>query len=122
MRHAASPPTAPVNADTYLVVDNFGTLGMVYRETDIHLSNEKIVIADMLSGQFNSPERVVAFNTVDGWTRDVSEDIARQNANSVWESDLSKSALEFVERQLGENWASTYAIKTAGARLKVQSD
>jgi hypothetical protein len=30
-------------------------------------------------------------NTVDGWTRDVSEDIARQIANSVWESDLSKA-------------------------------
>jgi hypothetical protein len=108
MRHAASPPTAPVNADTYLVVDNFGSLGTVYRETDIYLANEKTVIADMLSGQFNSPERVVAFNTVDGWARDVSEDIARQIANSVWDaSDLSKSALEFVERQLGENWAMT---------------
>ena len=34
------------------------------------------IITDLLSGQFNDPIRVVAFNTLEHWSRDVSEDIA----------------------------------------------
>ena len=36
----------------------------------------KTVVADMLSGQYRHPLRVVAFNTAEGWARDVSADIA----------------------------------------------
>ena len=47
----------------------------MYRETDEVVEVEE-VIQDMLTGQFNKPVRVVAFNTTEGWARDVSEDIA----------------------------------------------
>jgi hypothetical protein len=30
----------------------------------------------MISGEYSDPLRVVAFNTVEGWSRDVSEEIA----------------------------------------------
>ena len=36
------------------------------------------VIADLLSGQFNDPIEVVAFNTLEHWTDDLSKDIARE--------------------------------------------
>jgi hypothetical protein len=107
MRHVSSPPTAPIDSDVYLVVDDFGALGNVYLETNTNMTDEKTVIADMLSGQFNSPVRVVAFNTAEGWARDVSEDIAKAVANAVrYESDLPEATREFVERQLGERWNS----------------
>jgi hypothetical protein len=31
-----------------------------------------------MSGQFNDPVRVVAFNTTERWSEDVSEDVARE--------------------------------------------
>ena len=103
MRNVESPPTAPVDSDVYLVIDDFVALGRAYLETDINKTDEKTVIADMLSGQFNGPLRVVAFNTAEGWARDVSEDIAKAVANSVrYESDLPEGTREFVERQLGK--------------------
>ena len=64
MRNVESPPTAPIDNDVYLVVDDFGDLGRAYLETDINKTDEKTVIADMLSGQFNGPVRV-AFNTAE---------------------------------------------------------
>jgi hypothetical protein len=44
---------------------------------------------------------VVAFNTVEGWSRDVTEDIARALLDrEAREGDLSESAKEFVEHML----------------------
>ena len=105
LRHVPSPPTAPLDSDVYLVVDDFGALGTAYLETDVNETDKKTVIADMLSGQFNKRVRVVAFNTAEGWARDVSEDIAKAVANSVrYETDLAEGTRQFVEQQLGERW------------------
>ena len=57
MRHVPSPPTAPIDSDVYLVIDDFGALGRAYRETDLNKTDEKTVITDMLNGQFNGPVR-----------------------------------------------------------------
>ena len=38
----------------------------------------KPIIADLLSGQFNDPVRVIAFNTLEHWSQDVSRDIAAE--------------------------------------------
>jgi hypothetical protein len=32
----------------------------------------------LISGQYNNPVRVIAFNTADRWAEDVSEDVARE--------------------------------------------
>jgi hypothetical protein len=68
----------PFGADqtVYLVIDRFGRLGSVYRETEVERADLETVIIDLMSGQFNDPIRVVAFNTLEHWSRDVSEDIA----------------------------------------------
>jgi hypothetical protein len=60
----------------YLVVDRFGGLGTVYRETEVERTDFETIIADLMSGQFNDPVRVVAFNTLEHWAQDVSKDIA----------------------------------------------
>jgi hypothetical protein len=68
----------PYGADqtAYLVIDRFGGLGTVYRETGIERTDLETVITDLMSGQFNNPVRVVAFNTLAHWAQDVSKDIA----------------------------------------------
>src|SRR3981189_3520345 len=60
----------------YLVIDRFGKLGSVYRETEVERADLETIIADLMSGQFNDPVRVVAFNTLEHWSEDVSKDIA----------------------------------------------
>jgi hypothetical protein len=72
-----TPRIVPYGADqtAYLVVDRFGS-GVVYRETEIERTDLDTIIADLLSGQFNDPVRIVAFNTLEHRTEDVSEYIA----------------------------------------------
>jgi hypothetical protein len=74
-----SPGTVPYGADqtVYLVIDRFST-GSVYRETEIERTDLETIIDDFMSGQFNDPVRVVAFNTLEHWSDDVSEDVARE--------------------------------------------
>ena len=68
----------PYGADqtVYLVIDSFPGLGTVYRETEIERTDLEIIIADLISGQFYDPVRVVAFNTLEHWSEDVTEYIA----------------------------------------------
>jgi hypothetical protein len=73
-----TPMIVPYGADqtVYLVVDRFGGLGTVYRETEVEKTDLETIITDLMSGQFNDPVRVVAFNTLEHWSEDVSEYIA----------------------------------------------
>jgi hypothetical protein len=59
-----------------LVLNDFGKLGRAYLETDEDQANLETVISNLLQGQYRLPKRVVAFNTSEGWARDVSEDVA----------------------------------------------
>ena len=50
---------------------------------------------------FNRPVRVIVFNTAEGWSRDVSENIAETLLErEASEGDLSQSARIFVGRVL----------------------
>ena len=73
-----TPSLVPYGADqtVFLVIDRFGGLSTVYRETEIERADLETIIADLMSGQFNDPIRVVAFNTLEHWSEDVSEYIA----------------------------------------------
>jgi hypothetical protein len=74
-----SPGTVPYGADetVYLVVDSFSN-GTVYRETEIEKADLETIVSDLLSGQYNSPVRIVAFNTLEHWSKDVSSDVAAE--------------------------------------------
>jgi hypothetical protein len=100
-QQAATPPLAHSRDGTvYLVLDDFGELGRAYRETDAAQAGPEDVIADLLSGQYRHPQRVVAFNTAEGWARDVSADIARQVLSCARElqQQLPAAVRAFVER------------------------
>jgi len=63
----------------YLVLDDFGDLGRVWRETDFETAADlETIISDMLKGEYANPLRIIGFNTVEGWSRDVSPDVANE--------------------------------------------
>jgi hypothetical protein len=77
-------PTAPIivpyGADqtVYIVVDSLGANGAVYREAEMERSDFETIIGDLLTGQFSDPVRVIAFNTLEHWSEEVSNDIATE--------------------------------------------
>ena len=70
-----TPSIIPSDNDqtVYLVAEDFGKLGRAWREADYEATDLETVIQDLLSGQYNNPIRVVAFNTDERWSEDVSE-------------------------------------------------
>ena len=89
----------------HIVLDDFGKAGRAYRETDEEDTTLGSVIDDLLTGQFNNPVRVVAFNTSEGWSRDVSDDVAREVVKRVAKRHrtLAVSSRQFVETYVDEN-------------------
>jgi hypothetical protein len=100
-----TPSIVPSGADqtVYLVVDNFGRLGTAYRETDIERTDLETVITDLLSGQYNDPVRVVAFNTLEHWAQDVSKDIALeiQSRCDIDGHDVPETLRDFIDNYAG---------------------
>jgi hypothetical protein len=76
----STPNIVPYGADqtVYVVVDSFGANGTVYRETEVERSDLETIIDDLLTGQFNDPLRVVAFNTLEHWSKEVTKDVAAE--------------------------------------------
>ena len=62
----------------YLVKDDYGKLDRCWRETGEDRTGCTAVVEDLLRGDFNDPVRVLAFNLPEGWSRDVSREIAAQ--------------------------------------------
>jgi hypothetical protein len=62
--------------DIYLVLDTFGDIGLAWRETGEADTQRAALVRDLLEGQYEDPVRIVAFNTAEGWSRDVTEDVA----------------------------------------------
>jgi hypothetical protein len=88
--------------DVYLVLDDFGgRIGSAWRETDAEAARLETVIADLLDGQYSSPVRVIAFNTAEGWSRDVSGNVAHELRRRCAEQarELPANLQDFVERQ-----------------------
>jgi hypothetical protein len=92
------------NDDTvYLVKDDLGELGAVWREAEALATDSETVISDLMSGEYKNPIRVIAFNTAEGWSEDVSEDIAREIRRrfDLQLSDVPSGLRDFVERHEG---------------------
>jgi hypothetical protein len=53
------------------------------------------MIRNLLEGQYKNPVRIVAFNTAEGWPRDVTTDIA----DDTWSMIESSQACDKQERR-----------------------
>jgi hypothetical protein len=96
-----SPSIAPhgPEQDTYLVLDDYGgRLGFAWRETDQDRADREALIRDLVEGEFSNPVRIVCFNTAEGWSRDVTVDIADELRRRYAElGEVPESVLEFME-------------------------
>ena len=52
--------------DIYLVMDDFGRHGRVWRETDVEQTDYETVVTDLLDGQYNNPIGIFCFNPFEG--------------------------------------------------------
>jgi hypothetical protein len=90
------------NETVYLVADDFGDLGRCWRETDLEQTNLETIISDLLKGEYANPIRVISFNTGEGWSRDVSGDVARElqsRCDRLW-NRIPANLEGFIERHL----------------------
>jgi hypothetical protein len=102
---ATSSLVPSFDVTVHIVLDDYGKAGRVYRETDEEDTTVGSVVEDLLTGQFNNPVRLVAFNTSEGWSRDVSEDIAREVLRRMAERGrpLAASSRQFVGTYVDED-------------------
>ena len=114
-----SPSIVPQSdyQDVYLVLDDFGgRLGRTWRETDEVHTDRATLITDLLVGEYSNPVRIVAFNTAEAWSRDVSEDIADELVQLIAAQDLEMppSLEDFIDRH-GGGWPAQLPLPLRGA-------
>jgi hypothetical protein len=108
MRKSSWTPSIVPRGDdqnVYLVVDDFGRNGRVYREADVETTDLETVITDLLDAQYRNPIKVVAFNTAEGWSQDVSEDVAQdlRRRCDLQLRDVPSNIQDFVEGHEGHD-------------------
>ena len=98
MPRSASLVPNDTNHDVYLVLDDFGRLGRAWRETDEAGADRATLVRNLLDGQYEEPVRIVAFNTAQGWSRDVTVDIADELRRRYVEFDeVPELVLAFLD-------------------------
>ena len=81
MRRSEWTPSIVPHGDdhnVYMVADDLGRLGHIWPEADLERTDLETVIQDLLEGQYKNPIRVISFNTAEGWSQDVSADVAEE--------------------------------------------
>lgn len=114
MRHGPSiVPSDRLDRDIYLVLEDFGArAGCAWRETDEVETDRETVLSDILTGQYAYPLRIVAFNAVEGWSRDATADIADELAQRATdgEIDVSPALQAFIEGNATRPFAVQLAL------------
>jgi hypothetical protein len=102
-RNSSCIPRHGPEQDTYLVLDDFGPrYGRAWRETDADAADRETLISNLLSGEYSKPVRIIAFNSVEGWCRDVTADVADEVRRRVVEQDrISEALLAFLDANRG---------------------
>ena len=95
-------PLVPHDPDTtvHLVMNDYGDVGCTYGETDLKHCDLETVIDDLIAGQHHRPVRVTAFNVAEGWSRDVSQDIAREVWRRTKGRTLPTPTTRFLKRHI----------------------
>jgi hypothetical protein len=98
MRTSPSIVPQAADRDIYLVLEDFGWIGCCWRETDKGSTEREAVIRALVDGEFSKPVRIVAFNTAEGWSRDVTVEIAEELSRRYVEfGELPGSTLDFMD-------------------------
>jgi hypothetical protein len=104
-RSSWTPSIVPRDDDhsTYMVLDDLGRTGRIWPESDAEATDLDTVIADLLSGQYKNPVRVIGFNTAERWSEDVSADVAQELRRRCdqQQRDIPFFLQDFVDRYEG---------------------
>jgi hypothetical protein len=95
-----SPSLIPFNhATVYLVLDDFNEQGRAWRETGEDQTTRDVLLENLLTGKYERPRLVIAFNLAEGWSRDASAEIAREAVERARREHVAllPSVLEFVD-------------------------
>jgi hypothetical protein len=103
-------PNDRLDKDFYLVLENFRA-GSAFRETDEGITYTTL-IDDLLTGQYDQVLRIVAFNPVEGWSRDASEDVANALEQHIAAEgrEVSEAMRDFIEGQTGRKIGQQLAL------------
>jgi hypothetical protein len=100
-----TPSIVPRGDDqtVHLVADDIGPIGRVWREADLERTDLEAVIVDLLEGQYKNPIRVIAFNTAESWSQDISPDVVQELRRrcDLQQRDIPFGLQDFVERYEG---------------------
>ena len=98
------PADLPDNDVTiYLVLDdNRG--GLAYVRTALDEADLETIIRNFVAGKYDGARRVGAFNAAEGWSRDVSEDIAGELIDRAYDADetLTEGTKRFIDRHVDQ--------------------
>jgi hypothetical protein len=95
-----APTLVPQSHQTaFIVEDDVGKFGRVFSETDVARADRETTLNNLYTHQYHDPVRVIAFNTQEGWSRDVSSDFAFEllRRADLEGEELSGKLAEFVE-------------------------
>ena len=94
-----SPSIIPSEQDVYLLLDDFGgRYGRVWREAGEEDTSREAVIRLLLENQYGHPVLIVAFNMAEGWSRDVTCEIAAELRQRIADyEDVAPAVREFLE-------------------------
>jgi hypothetical protein len=86
--------------DVYLVIDDLGSPGRVWREAAYGATDWDTVVTDLLTGEYKNPIGVIALNPAEGWARDASEDAAVEIRKrcDLQLRDVPSALQDFVDR------------------------
>src|SRR6478609_2176134 len=89
--------------DYYIVVNDYGRLGTAFAETDLKRANYETTIADLMSGQYSNPLRVVMFNPDTDHAKDVSQTLAQEVLRrlGLQDRDVPSELEDFIDRHVG---------------------
>jgi hypothetical protein len=84
----------------YLVADDLGRNGRIRPEAEFETTDLETVTIGLLTGQYKNPIQVVAFDTAEGWSQDLSSEIAQELRRrcDLQMRDVPSSIQDFVER------------------------
>jgi hypothetical protein len=103
MRKSSWTPSIVPRGDdrnVYMVMEDLGRGGRVWPESDVEGTNLETVLANLMAGQYRNPIQVVSFNIAEGWSQDVTADIAHELRRrcDLQQRDVPSSIQYFVEQ------------------------
>jgi hypothetical protein len=118
MRHAPSiVPLDRLDRDIYLVLEDFGArAGCSWRETDEQDTDRETVLRDLISGQYAYPVRIVAFNAIEGRSRDATGEVADElGERAAGNTEITPALRAFIEANATRPFAVQLALPLPGA-------